>query len=146
MAVATYTATTYNQTPRLRHTGINLLIGSLARSGNTLSDIIFLGKIPNKATIIDYYVKGTTAAAGGLAYKLGITGGGGGEATFGTGSLSATATVVFRSLQGCPFKVSRSDTDAQDGATVYMTCSVGSWSESISIDFCFMYVADGNAI
>jgi hypothetical protein len=71
--------------------------------------------------------------------------GGGTETTFGTGTLSATATVLFNPKTGVGSVVSISDTDVNAGADVYMTASSGSWTESFSIDYMIQYVANGQS-
>lgn len=144
MAIATITASLYLQTPRLVHTGVNYAFGSLNTITRTISDIILLARLPNKVRVVDIWVKGTTAAAAGLVYKLGMKGGGS-ETTFGTGTLSATATTLFNPKTGCGTRVSISDTDVNGGADVYMTASSGSWTESLSIDFMIAYTADGQS-
>lgn len=144
MAIATITATLWMQPPRLVHTGVNVAFGSLNSISRTISDIFLLARLPNKAKVVDIWVKGTTAAATGLVYKLGMKGGGT-ETTFGTGTLSATATTLFNPKTGVGTKVSISDTDVNAGADVYMTASTGSWTESFSIDYLIAYVADGQA-
>jgi hypothetical protein len=144
MAIATITASQWLQPPRLVHTGVNVIFGSLNSISRTISDILLLAKLPNKVRVTDIWVKGTTSAAAGLVYKLGMKGGGT-ETTFGTGTLSATATVLFNPKTGVGSVVSISDTDVNAGADVYMTASSGSWTESFSIDYMIQYVANGQS-
>jgi hypothetical protein len=163
MAITTVTTTVYNQSPRAVHVGLNYAVGSYVASGRTLSDIILLCRIPNGATIVDFDVAGTSGETVSV-FKLGIksagtpaalgggTAGAGTETTFGTGSFSTGAKVHFKygvhpnALNGAPYRVSISDTDAQAGADVYMTLSVGSWTTSVSFDFMFAYVMPGQGI
>ncbi len=143
MAVATTTTTVYTQSPiRANHTG-NWVGGKHAVSTNTLSDIIFLCKIPNQAVITNWVFRGTHGDTT-RTFKLGITGGAGAsETAFGTQTWT-TGTVL--GVSGCPFKVSISDTDAQAGAVVYMTPSTGTWTTSASFEFSFEYRFDVNAV
>jgi len=143
MAVATTTTTVYTQTPMRGNHVHNWVGGKHTVSANTLSDIIFLCKIPNGAVVTNWHFKGTHGDTG-RAFKLGITGGNGAsETTFGT--ITWTSGAV-QGVSGCPFKVSISDTDAQAGATVYMTVSTGTWTTSASFEFSFEYRFDVNHI
>lgn len=142
MAIATFTCSTWLLgVGPLSTGGSNRIHGHLELAARTLSDIGFLCKIPNQSVVVDYYVRGTSGETLS-SFKLGIDHGGT-ETTFGTGSLSVGAVVVYRPMTGIPYLVSISDTDAQGGATVYMTVSAGSWTTSISLDFMFQYVRRG---
>lgn len=142
MPVSTVTSTVYGTMPRLTDIGTEVVQGKFTTSGRTLSDIIFLAKVPNHVTIIGWDLQGISAETAST-FKLGITGGGT-ESTFGTFTLAGNALVRFGGmLTGCPFTVSLSDTDAQAGATIYATVSAGSHTTSISFDFCFRYKARG---
>lgn len=153
MAVSTFTSTFYGTSPRLVHSGANKIGGELTISGRTVSDIGFLARIPNKATIWDYYIRGTSGETLS-SFKLGIDGasaagsaGGptaGSATTFGTRTLSTGAVVVVNDKNGLPWKVSLSDTDnIAGGATIYMTVSAGTWTTSISMQMSFEYWPDG---
>lgn len=142
MAVSTLTTSVYLQTP-MRANHVQNYVGGQqlsGLSGRTLSDIVFLCKIPNKAVITNWWFRGTHGDTG-RAFKLGITGNGT-ETTFGT---VTWVTATIHGLQGTPFKVSISDTDAQAGATVYMTLSTGTWTTSASFEFNFEYRFDVNS-
>lgn len=143
MAIATVTSTVYaNHTPAFTHIGDNVVQGKFTTSGRTLSDIIFLAKVPNGVVITDWHIQGTSGETAST-YKLGINSAGGTESTFGTFTLAGAALVVFPRVTGCPFDVSLSDTDAQGGATIYATVSAGTHTTSISFDFMFRYRARG---
>lgn len=146
MAVATFTASTWLLgVGPLATGGSNRIHCHLDLSARTLSDIGFLFKLPNQSIVVDYYVKGASGETVS-AFKLGIDHGGT-ETTFGTLSLStATGAIPMRYATGLPYLVSISDTDAQGGATVYMTISTGSWTTSISLDFMFEYVRRGEIL
>lgn len=144
MAATTITCTTYNQPMRLNASGAaNKVYGHMETSGRTLSDIVLLCRIPNGATITDWWFRGTSGETASI-FKLGITGSGT-ETTFGTNTLSVAGPVTkqMRVDKPVPFTVSMSDTDAQLGATVYMTISSGTWTTSTSWDFMFEYVRAG---
>ena len=143
MAVATATSTVYaNHTPAFTHIGDNVVQGKVHLSGRTLSDIVFLAKVPNGVVITDFVVQGISTETAS-AYKLGINSAGGADNTFGLFTLAGSAIVSFARVTGCPFDVSLSDTDAQGGATIYATVSAGTHTTSISFDFMFRYRARG---
>lgn len=140
---ATLTVTTYNQTLRLNANGApNYITGHLAMSGRTLSDIILLARVPSGSTIVDWHIRGTSGETASV-FKLGIRGGGT-ETSFGTMTFAGAAAVNFRYINGRPIRVSASDTDAAAGVDIYMTVSSATWTTSISFDFTFVYVRDGN--
>jgi len=152
MAIATFTATTFNLEPRLNVHGPTFTYGTIVTSTRTLSDIGFLLRVPNKATVLDWWMRGSTTETASV-FKLGITGAGrngsgaGSETTFGTRTFSVNAdpTMLHGMTLGAGVNhcVSLSDTDAQRGATVYMTISAGTWTTSVSIDFMFAWLIDG---
>ena len=143
MAVATTTTTVYAQNPmRANHVG-NYVGGKHTVFANTLSDIIFLCKIPNGAVITNWHFRGTHGDTT-RTFKLGITGGSAAsETAFGTQTWTTGGVLA---VSGTPFKVSISDTDAQAGAVVYLTPSTGTWTTSASFEFSFEYRFDVNAV
>jgi hypothetical protein len=142
MTVATTTTTVYSQPMRRNHIS-NYVGGKHTIATNTLSDIIFLCKIPNGAVVTNWHFRGTHGDTT-RTFKLGITGGSAAsETAFGTQTWT-TGTVL--GVSGTPFKVSISDSDAQGGATVYMTVSTGTWTTSASFEFSFEYRYDVSAL
>ncbi len=147
---ATLTSTAYMPQPRANALGSNFVGGKMEISGRTLSDIILLACIPNRYTVVDYFLRGSSAETVAV-FKLGIKsagtataqGGAGTETTFGTGSFSSTGAVNYRPMTGLPYTVSISDTDAQAGADVYMTVSSGSWTTTVSMGYGFWYYGPG---
>ena len=147
MTKTTYTCTTYNQIPPFHHTGSSRQYGQVVlgpATGNvSVSDIVFLCIIPNRARIVDLWIRGSSAETAAV-FKLGIAGGTTGtETTFGTLTLSTGGSLVMRPLTGVPFAVSRSDTDAQSGATIYMTISSGTWTTTATLEFMVEYQHPG---
>lgn len=147
---ATQTASTYNQEPR-NLIGTNYIIGKVTMSAKTISDIILLAKVPNKATIVDVRVKGTTAGTNAV-FKIGIKGtnagpsGGNGADTSLLETADAATTTGKASAVFIGYKVSLSDTDAQAGADIYMTLISGTWTISVSIDYMIAWVPDGMGV
>ncbi len=143
MTVATATCTTYNLVPQFKHQAPNYAYGMIILSARTLSDIVFLAKIPNRAVIVDIWFRGGTAETASTA-KFGISNNGT-ETTFGTLTFSSTGTpVLLQPRTGIPFEVSISDTDAQAGATLYATISAGTWTTTVTLEFMCTYVHPGN--
>jgi len=165
MATRTFTSTVYERqglSGQRYRLGMNFIGGTLPETqliNLSVSDIVFLCRIPNRATIVDWYLKGnSTTTITAAIMKMGIVSAGsavaGTESTFGSaltfsstawmhrpGGGSATALVT-----SVPFKVSISDTDAQAGALVYATASSGTFTTSLSLDFGFWYVHDGHGV
>lgn len=144
---ATQTASAYNKVMRANHIGPNYIIGGVTTSAKTLSDIVLLGRVPNKATIVGVQVQGACAGTAAV-YKIGIKGGDGGNGAGADTTLIATADLATAAGASTgPFvrhRVSLSDTDAYLGADVYMTLISGTWTVSCSLDFQIAYVMDGN--
>ena len=142
MAVATLTATLWTQWPSVpyHHIGPNRQSGTVHMVSRTLSDIIFLCRVPSGATITDFRVAGTGSGATAAVYKIGVEGGGADTSLITTGDLVAAAGV--RMNKG-PIRVSRSDTDASSGINVYATLISGTWTVSASFDYTIEYFHDG---
>lgn len=144
---ATQTASAYNKTMRAHHIGPNYIIGTVTTSAKTLSDIILLGKIPNKATIVGAHFQGVAAGTNAV-YKVGVKGGDGGNGAGADTTIIATTDLATTAgISAAAFvrhRVSLSDTDAHLGADVYMTLISGTWTVSCSLDFQIAYVMDGN--
>jgi hypothetical protein len=144
---ATQTASAYNKVMRAHHIGPNYLIGTVNVISKTLSDIILLGRIPNKATIVGAIFQGVTAGTNAV-YKVGVKGGDGGNGAGADTTILATTDIVtaagIASAAFVRHRVSLSDTDAHLGADVYMTLISGTWTVSASLDYQISYVMDGN--
>ena len=137
MPVATTTSTVYTQDPVRSNYVSNWVGGKHTISTNTLSDIIFLCKIPHGAVVTNWNFRGTHGDTARV-FKLGISGANGSETAFGT---QTWTTLVLAGVTGCPFKVSCSDSDTLY-ATVYMTVSSGTWTTSASFEYSFEYRFD----
>lgn len=145
MSVTTVTCTTYNLgVGPFRHGGENILYGQIVLGPQTVSDIVWLCRVPNRAVITDIWFRGSTAETAAI-FKAGIAAGSTGtETTFGTLTLSTGGSLLLRPGTGVPFKVSRSDTDAAAGATVYLTISSATWTTTATMDFMVRYTHPGN--
>lgn len=125
------------------------LAGALAAS-LTLSDIILIAKIPNQATITDFWMAGIVPGDA-TVFKVGV---GGAGATGGTGAdddcvsllltLSGTAAVK-RFDQGVqmPYKLSLSDDAEPKWAYLFATLISGTSTATCSIQFVVKYSMPG---
>ena len=142
MTVATLTATLWDRWPNVpyHHIGPNRQAGTVHMVTRTLSDIIFLCRVPSGSTITDFRVNTTGSGATAAVYKIGVEGGGADTSLISSADLVAAAGA--RMNKG-PIRVSRSDTDANQGVTVYATLISGTWTVSASFDYVIEYFHDG---
>lgn len=143
MAISTLTATAATATAIARYnaTGVVERTVKYTYVGGTLSDIILLMKIPDRAVVMQAY--GTVSSAeAAVVFKLGITGS---EAALGTHTASASATTAFDSIVDAIEPVQLSLTDAAEPHVgyLYATTSVGSWSTTVSLAVTIRYTNDG---
>lgn len=107
----TITASGYSPQPRAAHTGVQVLKAEKTYLGAslTLSDIILLGTIPGRCTVVNGYIRGGVKD-GSMTIKIGY-GAAGGASTDGdilaATTLSATGALTRLSL--VPVDVSLSD-------------------------------------
>ena len=140
VAAVTYTATTgLSNSPRALHAGDTLVAFTKTTSQfhATLSSAVLLAKIPNKATIIDAFVRfaDTTGAvtAAVLDLKVGAT------------SLGMSLTVAAGTARATnlPIKVSLSDDAAIQYALLRLDCTTaGTASSSLSLCGWISYTMD----
>lgn len=134
MAVSTLTATAAaRQAPAVYNaTGVQSTTVQYTGSGNTLSDIVLLAKLPDQTRIIDWYARLNSSEA--LAtVKLGFTGN---ETALGTLTTSGSAETMFdaRSLGYQPATMSLSDGQTPHYGYLYATLSAGSFTTSWELD------------
>lgn len=151
MAVQTLTSTIFDRQPNAVHVG-NVTVGgsyALGTSTNTLSDIIFLAKIPHGAMIVDVLCDHTTAqTALGIKYGLatGTASGGGASLSCFTAATAKNTltrkTTVGNNTAGVPVRVSVSDNDANRYGIFAATLSTGTASDSYQINFSITYRVD----
>lgn len=109
MALSTYTASSQTITPKQLHAGITVARGTFtlnAAASTTISDVVLLVKIPNKAYIVDGYVSGTHPGAATVV-KVGTAADD--DCCTALATLSATAQRNDFDSADLPFKVSLSD-------------------------------------
>lgn len=153
MAARTLTNVNYNAGPKQVHVGLNAVawdFNSGATKFGTLSDMVFLAKIPNGALITDQDVIIGAKKQDGAAYTAGLIL----LAVEALGTLSqlavlipsmtaTTAAVVFTSK--IPYKLSLSDDRAVKYAVLALNVTTGaSETASVSIQGGIKYLTDGS--
>lgn len=134
--------------PKYNHTGVNASRVAYNLSAATLSDIVLIAKVPNGALITGvkgYFGTSNTDSVIKLGWKRASDGGGGSETAFGTYTSSSTAnpTEVDMSVKLIgSVHISFTDTLGSDFAYIYATCSVGTFSDTTSIDLTLTYHFD----
>ena len=109
MAVGTFTASSQTATPRVLHTGVIPATATFtlnAAQSTTLSDVILLVKIPDRAWIVNGYITGTNGAA---AQTLKVGTAADDDCCTAIASFSATAQRNLFNNAVLPFQVSLSD-------------------------------------
>lgn len=142
----TYTASDQSAQPRMKETGAVVAMGRY-QSTTTLSvsDIVFMVKVPHGSTIIDGYISGTIDNAGTIV-KLGIIAGAGTlvDNNLFTGTLSATAVITRFTGTSLPIKVSLSDDAVPRFAWLTLTVNTNaSLTVSSSFTVVVEYAAPG---
>lgn len=139
--MATLTASSYAGQPKQCHVG-NQSYHFFFNGGSTASgsagDVVLLGKIPNRATVLDLRVRGTSAAAAST-WVFYITKGKTASqsttlATLGTITVVTAGALIRANDAFAPFVVSLSDDDAVQFAVLKAQC-LGSTTSSTSLSF-----------
>lgn len=148
MATFTSSLATGGAPVKADHAGNQGFRVKTAVSAATLSDIILLGKIPNGAIVTN--VQGVIGTSNtDSVIKLGWKGknntGAGSETAFGTHTASSTDAVTNFTLTGEDIggvHISFTDSIGSDYAVLYATCSVGSFTDTFSLDIAVTYHLD----
>ncbi len=138
--MATLTATTFAQQPRIVHNGVISVSGSFNAGSTEISasaTTIFLCKIPNKATILDF-VEHHTSGAGTCPVDYGIDG------TLSAFASQVTQASVNRASVGAniPYTVSLSDDATVNYSIFKATATPGTATASLKINFTVYYTMD----
>jgi hypothetical protein len=150
---ATLTASIYDNQPKAVHVGNQSVSGKITTSARTLSDIMFLAKVPHGATIVDFYeyhTNGETAAVMTFGLNKGVVDGGAGNNSCLVGA-GAVATMnrmsagLWPATSNYPPVVSLSDADPVRYAALTAKCVSGTFTTSISIRYSLTYRMDGPA-
>lgn len=140
--MATLTATTYANQPRIVHNGVISVSGSFNSGATEISasaTTVLLCKIPNKATILDVIEHHTTGAAT-CPVDIGV------DDTLSAFVTQATQASVTRATVGAnlPYTVSKSDdvSAASNFATLKATYTPGTATASLKCNFTVLYTMD----
>ena len=151
MAVQTLTSTVFDRLPKTVQIGNITVGGSFAQGAttNTLSDVIFLAKIPHGALIVDILCDHTTAqTAMGVKYGLATgtaSGGGASSSCFTATTAKATKTRITamgNNTAGVPVRISVSDSDPNRYGIFAATIVSGTTTDSYAINFSITYRVD----
>lgn len=154
MAGTTYTYTPQWNQPKAPVTGVSsipvdVLIGGANKFG-TISDVLLLGKIPNKALITDWYFNFTTLAeTQTMALVLLATEAAGTYSVYATleASITTSTTAAVTSVGYRPIKVSLSDDRAVQHVVLALNCTTGaSGTVSFSTYGQLRYLSDGSSV
>lgn len=154
MAATTYTYTPQWNQPKAPITGTNtipvdVLVGGTNKFG-TLSDMLLLGKIPNKAVITDWYLNFTTLAeTQTMALVLLATEAAGSYSVYATleASITTSTTAAVTSVGYRPIKVSLSDDRAVQHVVLALNTTTGaSGTVSFSAYGQLRYLSDGTTL
>jgi hypothetical protein len=145
MAVRSTTASTATLPPRAIHAGMNVATGSYlldAAASTTVSDVILMCRVPDRAIIVDGFLKGHSGpTASGNTFKIGTTQ----DDDALHASISLNATQTRNDLQGdLPFQVSLSDDVEPKWTWVKVTRIAGSSTLTESLRLVVKYVMPGN--
>ena len=150
MAVQTLTSTVFDQPAKRVQIGNITVGGTILVPGttNTLSDVIFLAKIPHGAAVVDVLCDHTTVqTAMGVKYGLATgTRAGGGASYSAFTAATAKATVTRKTRLGvvtdCPVTISVSDSDPNRYGIFCAVLSTGTTTDSYAINFSITYRCD----
>lgn len=145
--MAEYTATTYMNTAKRVHAGVNAV--SISYNFGTTSasagDVVLLAKLPHGARVLDLKEDHTCGAAA-CAVSIGLkTGGPGGAATVSCYLASGTLAAVNRmAIKGVPPLISVSDASGDRfGILQAQVTTIGTTTVSLEINCTVFYICDG---
>lgn len=152
MAGTTYTSSMAQSgiQPKYDATGVQNVHVAYQSAGHTLSDIIWLAKVPNGAlvTMVKGYIgTSNTDSVIKLGWYRASDGAGSGasETAFGTWTASNTSVnqeVDMSAKFIAAVAISFTDTIGSDYAIIYATNSVGSFTDTFSLDLTITYNMD----
>ena len=149
MTAATYTCSVYNNTPKALHAGDFTISGKIVLPANSVTDVIFLAKVPHGARIVDfreYHSNGQTAAVLDFGFTKGIAAGGAGNLSclISGGALATMNRMSFAaSPTGMPVQISLSDADPVRYTTLAALAVSGTFTISVSLAWSLTCRMDG---
>jgi hypothetical protein len=159
MATSTYTCSIFKgNSEKVVYKGDQSISGAIVYSG-TIGDTLYLAKVPNGATIVDFYeyhTSGQTAASISFGFDRGVAAGGGGNASClisgsgsgaGSGTLGATNRFNVANWpvgSNWPPTLSLTSTSPSPTYAILTAKSeAGTFTISVSIFFTLIYRMDG---
>lgn len=149
MATTTSSLATAGAPVKMNPTGTTTVHIHANFSGNTLSDIALLCKLPQRALVTDITGQFGTSNVDSVI-KLGWkapNSSTNNETAFGTHTSSTTDAVTlidFAAEEELPELISFTDSIGQAYAQLYATCSVGSFTDTWSLNLVVQYTMDHN--
>lgn len=149
MATSTSSLATAGAPVKMNHVGTNTVHIHYHGSAMTLSDIALLCKLPQRALVTDITGQFGTSNVDSVI-KLGWkapNAGNGSETAFGTHTSSTTDAVTlidFAAEEVVPTLITFTDSIGQAYAQLYATCSVGSFTDTWSLNLVVQYTLDHN--
>lgn len=149
MTAATYTCSVFNNPPKQVESGDMTVGGKIVLPANSITDVIFLAKVPHGARIIDfreYHSNGQTAAVLDFGFTKGIAAGGGGNLSclISGGALATMNRMSYAaSPTGAPLQISLSDADPVRYTALAALAVSGTFTISVSLGWSLTYRMDG---
>lgn len=150
MTTQTTSLATAGAPMKVNHTGTTVIHIHGDFSAQTLSDLVLLAKLPQRALITDlrgFFGTSNTDSVIKLGWKA-PNSSTDNETAFGTHTSSATDAVTLIDLQVEEIVpgilISFTDSIGQAYAQLYATCSVGSFTDTWSLDLVLTYTMDHN--
>lgn len=140
--MSTVTASLVNSEPTLQHEGVTAVRSAITTSSSlSASSIVLLAKIPNHTYVLDGYVAGTSAAADGTTFKVGVVAESDLSAAI---TFSSTASSLKRfDAATLPVKVSLSDSANPQWTWLYLTHNAGTITKTHSLVCVVQYMPTG---
>ena len=148
MTAATYTCSVFSNGPKSVHTGDQSIAGKIVLGAISVTDVIFLAKVPHGARIIDFrefHSNGQTAAVLDFGFTKGIAAGGAGNLSclISGGAVATMNRMSYAaSPTGMPVQISLSDADAIRYTTLAALAVSGTFTISVSLGWSLTYRVD----
>jgi hypothetical protein len=150
MALATYTASVFNNQPKYTQIGNVSVSGKVQwTAAGSVGDVLFCAKVPHGAKIVDfceYHTNGETAAAIKWGFNKGIAAGGAGNSSclIAAGAVATMNRMSYAaSPTNGPVTISLSDADPVRYAVLTGKAASGTFTISVVAAFCLTYRMDG---
>lgn len=149
MTAATYTCSVFDNMPKAVHAGDQTVGGKITLGAISVTDVIFLAKVPHGARIVEfreYHSNGQTAAVLDFGFTRGIAAGGAGNLSclISGGALATMNRMSYAaSPSGGPIQISLSDADPVRYTALAALAVSGTFTISVSLAWSLTYRMDG---